>query len=102
MYTTLYLTMISPTRYDEADGRYLGMDDLPHAVPAGQGYYSDLSLWDTYRTQNPWLVLVQPTVALDVARSMVLMIEQGRSLPRWCGAPPRAPAEWASGWVCAH
>ena len=85
LYTALYRTFMSPTVFSESDGSYLGMDELVHRVEAGHRYYSDLSLWDTYRTQNPWLVLVRPDVALDIARSIVLMVEQGGDLPRWYG-----------------
>ena len=83
LYTALYRTFMSPTIFSEADGSYLGMDNIVHKVEAGHQYYSDLSLWDTYRTQNPWLVLANPAVGLDVARSIVLMIQQGGDLPRW-------------------
>ena len=83
-YTALYRTFMSPTQYDEPDGRYLGLDEQIHTVEAGHHYYSDLSLWDTFRTQNPWLVVVDPSVGLDVTRSLLLMLEQGGSLPRWC------------------
>lgn len=42
-----------------------------------------MSLWDTHRTLNPWLTLVQPDVSLDIARSLVRMAEQGGDMPRW-------------------
>ena len=83
MYTSFYRTLMSPTVYSEADGSYLGMDEQVHFVAPGEKYYSDMSLWDTFRTQNPWLVLTRPDVARDVAHSLVLMIEQGVNLPRW-------------------
>lgn len=74
---------MSPTIYSETDGRYLGMDEAIHTVPAGQLYYSDMSLWDTYRTQHPWLVIAQPAVAADLARSLTTMYLEGGSMPRW-------------------
>ena len=83
MYTSFYRTLMSPTVYSEADGSYLGMDEQVHFVAPGENYYSDMSLWDTFRTQNPWLVLIRPDVARDVAHSLFLMIEQGGNLPRW-------------------
>jgi len=83
LYTALYRTFMSPTQFSEADGSYLGMDNVVHTIDAGHQYYSDLSLWDTYRTQNPWLVLANARVGLDVARSLVLMVQQGTNLPRW-------------------
>ena len=84
MYTSLYRTLMSPTIYNEWDGAYMGMDDVVHYVTPGENYFSDMSLWDSYRTQHPWLVLIRPDVARDVVRSLVLMIQQFGSLPRWC------------------
>ena len=83
LYTAVYRTFMSPTIFSEWDGTYIGMDDALHQVEPGHQYYSDLSLWDTYRTQNPWLVLVRANVALDIARSIGLMVEHGGDLPRW-------------------
>ena len=83
MYSNFYHTLMSPTTYSEWDGSYLGTDEQVHYVAPGENYYSDMSLWDTYRTQNPWLVLLRPDVARDVANSLVLMIEQGVNLPQW-------------------
>ena len=83
LYTAVYRTYMSPTIFSEWDGTYIGMDNALHQVEPGHQYYSDLSLWDTYRTQNPWLVLVRPEVALDIARSIGLMVEHGGDLPRW-------------------
>ena len=92
MYTAYYRTLMSPTIYSEWDGSYLGMDERVHYVNPGENYYSDMSLWDTFRTQNPWLVLVRPDVARDIVHSLVLMIEQGVNLPRWYAtAGRRAP-----------
>ena len=82
-YTALYRTYMSPTIYSEADGSYLGMDNQVHQIDAGHAYYSDLSLWDTFRTQNPWLTLAAPDVALDVVRSMILMYKEGGDFSRW-------------------
>lgn len=82
-YTSLYRTYMSPTNYVESDGSYLGKDEIVHFIEPGRGYYSDLSLWDTYRSQNPWLDFIRPDVGGDIVHSLVLMYQQGKGLSRW-------------------
>ena len=82
-YTSLYHTFMAPTRFSESGGEYLGFDLQVHNVSEGHQYYTDMSIWDTFRTQFPWLALVQRDVMSDVAQSLVLMYEQGGDLPRW-------------------
>lgn len=86
--SALYRTSLSPTNYTEADGRYMGADNSVHRWPparwpGGRGFFSDLSLWDTHRTQMPWLGLVHPQVAADTVRSVLTMGDQAGALPRW-------------------
>ena len=40
-------------------------------------------MWDTFRTTHPWFTLALPTKANDFARSLVQMLEDGGSMPRW-------------------
>jgi predicted alpha-1,2-mannosidase len=81
-YTAMYNIWRMPTRLDGADGRYRGVDDEIHQAD-GFGYYSDLSLWDTFRTTHPWLTLVDPELARDCLKSLLAMKEQGGYIPRW-------------------
>jgi hypothetical protein len=46
-------------------------------VGAGQ------SIWDIFRCQVPLLALVMPSRAGDVARSLLVIKEQGGDIPRW-------------------
>ncbi len=82
-YTSLYRTFMSPTIYDEANGLYPGMDERIYTIEPGHHFYSDLSLWDTFRTQNPWLLLVRPDVGRDITLSMIKMGQQGGVVPFW-------------------
>ena len=66
-YTALYRALAAPTTAHDVDGRYRGLDGKVHAIAAGR-YYTDLSLWDTHRTQLPLLNFLAPDVAVDVAR----------------------------------
>jgi predicted alpha-1,2-mannosidase len=83
-YTNLYHALLMPTTYDDADGRYLGFDDIVRTVAPGHHHYTDLSLWDTYRTQTPLLTLVAPEVAHDVGISLLDDADQNAGvIPRW-------------------
>jgi predicted alpha-1,2-mannosidase len=86
-YTALFRTLSMPSLFDDVDGRYLGFDDLVHTVAAGHHHYSNLSLWDIYRTQTPLLELIEPTVERDVMLSLLDDYDQGHQLiPRWVQA----------------
>jgi predicted alpha-1,2-mannosidase len=86
-YSALFRTLSMPSLFDDVDGRYLGFDDLVHTVASGHHHYSNLSLWDTYRTQNPLLELIEPAVERDVMLSMLDDHDQGDPvIPRWVQA----------------
>ncbi|MCB9679923.1 MAG: glycoside hydrolase family 92 protein [Alphaproteobacteria bacterium] len=80
-HTALYHTLIFPSRQDDVDGRYRGLDQQIHTADGPQ--YSDLSMWDTFRTLHPWYTLAWPELQTDVLRSLVRMVVDGGSLPKW-------------------
>jgi predicted alpha-1,2-mannosidase len=81
-YTALYNVWRMPTRLDGADGRYRGMDDTIHQAD-GTKYYSDMSLWDSFRTLHPWLILVDPDLQRDCLNSLLAMKRATGYIPRW-------------------
>jgi predicted alpha-1,2-mannosidase len=81
-YTALYHALLMPTRADDVDGAYRGLDGEEHAVD-GFRYYTDFSLWDTFRTQHPLLVLLYPEFQADMLDSLVAMARDGGYMPRW-------------------
>jgi predicted alpha-1,2-mannosidase len=81
-YTGLYHALFLPTLFTDVDGRYTGIDQQVHQ--AGEYvYYTDFSLWDTYRTEHPLLTLLLPQRQRDMAQSLVRMYEQGGFVPIW-------------------
>ncbi len=86
-YSSLYRFFLMPSVFDDADGRYLGMDGRVRTVAPHTHHYTALSLWDTYRTEFPLLELVAPAVAHDVATSILDDADQAHGeLPRWVQA----------------
>lgn len=81
-YTALYHAHFMPTSLTEAGGRYRGIDGEAK-VADGFTYYSDFSLWDTFRTLHPLLTLLYPELQRDMNRSMEAMTIASGRLPKW-------------------
>ena len=81
-YTALYRTFQMPTVFQDCNGEYLGFDSQVHQA-TGFTYYTDMSLWDTFRTLHPLYTLIAPEEQRDMLVSLVKMKEQGGWLPRW-------------------
>lgn len=81
-YTALYHAYLEPQTGDDADGTYRGYDNQLHTAK-GWTYYQYFSLWDTFRSQNQFLAMFQPTRARDIAKSLLAIRDEGGWLPRW-------------------
>ena len=67
-HTALYHTLIAPNLLSDVGER---------------PFYSTLSLWDTYRTWNPLMILLNPEMEGDMAYSLVRTFERDGKLPLW-------------------
>ena len=86
-YTALYHSLQMPTLFNDVNGDYIGFDKKIHRTD-GFRYFTDLSLWDTFRTIHPLFTLLVPWDQRDMMVSLIKMCEQGGVLPRWpsgCG-----------------
>jgi predicted alpha-1,2-mannosidase len=81
-YTALYHALLAPRTFDDADGRYTGMDGAVHDARS-RTQYADFSGWDVYRTQIPLLAMLMPRRASDIVASMLADAAQSGCLPRW-------------------
>jgi predicted alpha-1,2-mannosidase len=81
-YTALFRVFQMPTVFNDANRDYLGFDRKVHQA-SGFQYFTDLSLWDTFRTVHPLYTLIAPKAQRDMLVSLVKMLEQGGWLPRW-------------------
>jgi putative alpha-1,2-mannosidase len=89
-YSSLYRSFFMPSLFSDvsttASGKklYVGFDKKEHS--SFQNYYSDMSLWDTFRTVHPLYNLIAPALQYDVVTSLLAMFEQSKALPRWAAA----------------
>lgn len=83
-YTSVYHASLCPFIYDDADGRYLGLDKN---VEQERGFTNrtEFSFWDTYRAFHPLLNIVHQDVQADVANSILAHYDKSveRMLPYW-------------------
>ncbi len=71
VYTALYHSLLAPSVWSDANGRFRGPDDQVH-VATGYTQRSTFSLWDTFRAEHPLLTLIQPAATTsDVVQSLV-------------------------------
>ncbi len=67
-YSCLYRSFLWPALRSDINGEY--KDARRNVVKADFNYYTEPSLWDTYRNKDVLLGLISPQVTLDVIKSM--------------------------------
>ena len=94
LYTALYHAMLAPSTSMDANGEYRGPDNQVHRAQ-GFRFVSSLSLWDTYRAEQPLMTLIEPEQRTnDLVNSMIasqkespfgiLPVWQFAGLETWC------------------
>ena len=78
-YTALTKCFVNPRNLNE-DGKYFSPFDFQ--VHEGQ-MYTDLSIWDTFRSLHPLWVLVKPEETTDVINGMLNAYNEGGWIPKW-------------------
>ncbi len=81
-YSALYHAMTMPTDFTDVNGQYLGFKDQV-STAKGFTYRTDMSLWDTFRTEHPLLILIAHNIQLDCLKSLVRMTRIDGAIPRW-------------------
>jgi predicted alpha-1,2-mannosidase len=81
-YTALYRAFQMPTVVNDGNGEYFGFDRQVHQA-TGFRYFTDLSLWDTFRTIHPLYNIIAQEDQRDMMVSLVRMAKEGGWLPRW-------------------
>jgi predicted alpha-1,2-mannosidase len=81
-FTSLYHTSISPYLFNDADGRYRGMDKKIHQSE-GKNIYTVFSLWDTFRAFHPLQTITNPKLDNSFIHSLLCKYDEGGMLPKW-------------------
>ncbi len=83
-YTSVYHAFLHPFVFEDADGRFLGLDKN---IETSEGFvnHTVFSLWDTYRAHHPLLNLVQRERQADFVNSMLAHYDKSveQMLPIW-------------------
>ena len=81
-YTALYHAQLSPVTFSDFNGEFRREDD---SIATAEGFtvYSTLSLWDTFRAEQPLLTLIEPDRVSDIVNSMLEYYKVNNSLPVW-------------------
>ncbi|GIM60993.1 hypothetical protein CAPN008_10430 [Capnocytophaga canis] len=81
-YTALYHTQVAPVTFSDRNGQFRQQNDK---IAKADGFtaYSTLSLWDTFRAENPLITLLQPEKSQAIIQSMLAYYDVLGKLPIW-------------------
>ena len=81
-YTAMYHAQLAPVIYSDKNGQFRKEND---SIEMATNYtaYSTLSLWDTFRAENPLLTIIAPERVSDIVNSMLAYYETKKILPVW-------------------
>lgn len=80
-YTALYHAMMAPVLFSDINGDYRGADGNIYNSTTPR--YTNFSLWDTYRTKQPLMTIIEPQKAGEFVASMVDICDKQGRLPVW-------------------
>lgn len=80
-YTSLYHTMVAPSVFSDVNGQYRGADGKVHSGDFTD--YTTFSLWDTYRSAQPLMTLINTGMLNDIAETFINIYKQQGRLPVW-------------------
>lgn len=81
-YSALYHTQLSPVTFSDKNGQFRLEND---SIAKSDAYtaYSTLSLWDTFRAEQPLLTLMAPKMVSGIINSMLAYYTVNKRLPVW-------------------
>lgn len=109
LYTALYHALLAPSVSMDVDGGYRGPDNQVHYAKGFQ-FISSLSLWDTYRAEQPLMTLIEPEQRTsDLVNSLlasqhespfgILPVWQFQGIETWCMIGYHAVPEIADAYM---
>jgi len=78
-YTSFFRTLQYPREFSEYGRYYSAFDDQVHDGVS----YNDISVWDIFRAEHPWLMLTVPDRVNDIITALIQMYKEGGWLPKW-------------------
>jgi predicted alpha-1,2-mannosidase len=83
-FTGAYHGLTAPATFNDVDGTYRGQDRQNHPNP-GFTKFTILSIWDIYRGEFPFIMLMQPHRATDIVRTLITDYREldQHALPMW-------------------
>ncbi|MDT0553234.1 GH92 family glycosyl hydrolase [Urechidicola vernalis] len=81
-YSALYHTQIAPVTFSDKNGAFRQSNDSIYKTDKFVTY-SSLSLWDTFRAEQPLLTILDPNRVSDIVNSMLVYYNQNKTLPVW-------------------
>ncbi|OIQ38031.1 MAG: alpha-mannosidase [Bacteroidetes bacterium MedPE-SWsnd-G1] len=81
-YSALYHTQIAPVTFSDKNGEFRQSNDSIYKTDKFITY-SSLSLWDTFRAEQPLLTILDPNRVSDIVNSMLVYYNQNKTLPVW-------------------
>jgi len=81
-YTALYHAQLAPVTFSDVNGEFRMEND---SIVKAKDFttYSTLSLWDTFRAQQPLLTIIEPNRVAEIVKSMLAFYEYKKRLPVW-------------------
>ena len=81
-YTALYHTQIAPVTFSDVNGEFRMENDT---ISKAENFtaYSTLSLWDTFRAEQPLLTITDSDMVSDIINSMLAYYQINKKLPVW-------------------
>ncbi len=81
-YTAMYHAQVAPVTFSDKNGQFRQQNDK---IAQAEGFtaYSTLSLWDTFRAENPLITLLYPQKSSDIINSMLSYYDVINKLPVW-------------------
>lgn len=85
LYTFLYRSLFYPMLYSDVTGEYRSSDSKVHKGDF-RYFAGALSLWDTFRAQDPLITTLRPDVMTDLMKTFLEHYRNCGQLPQWTGA----------------
>jgi predicted alpha-1,2-mannosidase len=81
-YTMMYHSLLGPGVVSDTNNQYIGFDGSIHTT-SGFTKYEYFSGWDIYRNECQFIAMINPSVASDMASSLVQDATDSGAMPRW-------------------